>query len=212
MAAITIGLCDDHHLVRKSMAVLLSSLGTFSIVVNSGSGDEFIQALSALPVLPDILVVDIQMRPRSGWDTLSELKERWPEVRVLMLSWLDAGNIAANLIAYGADGFCSKSSEPEELIAALQAMYEKGTYFPRDIQLQMRQHYRANMKPISPRERIFLTLCVEDKNLAEIADKMNVSPRTVDNYRDSLFGKLQVRTRAGLIMFAIKSGMISPSE
>ncbi len=206
---IHIAMCDDHHVMRSGLSGLLEQLGDLKVVTQAGSCEELISKLAKVEVFPDVLIMDINMHGRNGWETLLEVRAQWPDARVLFLSFLKIDDVAANLLKYKANGFLSKDCNPDELVAAITRIHQDGSYLPRQVTRLMKDTQGIGRRKLSPNELRFLSFCADDLTYAEIADKMHVSPRTVDSYRSSLFEKLNVRTKGGLIVYAIRNGIIS---
>lgn len=204
---IKIALVDDHVILRKSLAVLIGMLQDFEIIMEANNGEDFIEQLNKkLPVIPDIVLMDITMPVMDGVETTKWLKQNHPKIKVLALSMIKNDLVIIRMIKNGARGYILKDCEPEELKSALQEVYKNGFYYN---ELYSRrgipENEEAIKKMINERELAFLRIACSEKSYKEIADEMMVSPRTVDGYRDALFQKLKVTSRVGLVLYALKN-------
>ncbi len=212
----SIVLVDDHSLLRNGLASLVESMGN-TILFEADNGKEFLDKLDANN-LPHIVLMDINMPEMDGFETTHWLKQNHPEVKVLALSMYDNETSIIRMLKCGAKGYILKDSEPAELKAAIAAIMDKGFYYS-DLVSGKLMHAINKMDddtdglkslvPLNDRETDFLKYACTEMTYKEIADKMFVSPRTIDGYRDTLFEKLQVKTRVGLVMYAIKNGIVN---
>jgi len=212
----TIVLTDDHSLLRNGLAELVKSLG-HTVLFEADNGNDFIAKLNAKN-LPEVVLMDINMPEMDGFETTQWLKQNHPEVKVLALSMYDNETSIIRMLKCGAKGYILKDSEPAELKAAIAAIMDKGFYYS-DLVSGKLMHAINKMDddgdglkslvPLNDRETDFLKYTCTEHTYKEIADKMFVSPRTIDGYRDALFEKLQVKTRVGLVMYAIKNGIVN---
>ena len=211
-----IALADDHSLLRKGLAQLVQSLG-YTVLFEADDGKEFIKQLDK-DNLPDIVLMDLNMPEMDGCETTKWLKRNHPEVHVLALSMYDNENSIIRMLRCGAKGYILKDSEPAELRNAIEAVMNKGFYYSDLVsgklihainKLDDESNSFKAMVQLNDRETDFLKYACTELTYKEIADKMFVSPRTIDGYRDALFEKLHAKTRVGLVMYAIKNGIVS---
>lgn len=197
-------------ILRKSLAVLIELLQDFEIVLEAGNGEEFIDKLKNAP-FPHIVLLDITMPVMDGVETARWLKQHHPGIKVLALSMIKNDFIIIRMLKNGARGYILKDCEPAELRAALHQVYENGYYYNELIKPRMRSKDDGEEEPevmLTGQELIFLRWACTEKNYKQIADEMRVSHRTIDGYRDSLFKKLNVNTRLGIALYAIKSSLV----
>jgi len=209
-------LTDDHSLLRNGLASLVKDLG-HTVLFEADNGKNFIGKLDTKQ-LPDIVLLDINMPEMDGYETAQWLKTNHPDVKVLALSMYDNETSIIRMLKCGARGYILKDSEPAELKAAIHALIDKGFYYS-DLVSGKLMHAINKMEddggglkslvPLNDRETDFLKYSCTELTYKEIADKMFVSPRTIDGYRDALFEKLHVKTRVGLVMYAIKNGIVN---
>ncbi|RTL58519.1 MAG: response regulator transcription factor [Sphingobacteriales bacterium] len=208
-------LIDDHVLLRSSLANLVKDLG-YAVLFEADNGQDFINKLKPR-FLPDIVLLDINMPVMDGYETAAWLKKYHPTVKILALTMNDNENAIIQMLKAGAVGYILKDTDPGELKTALNALIKKGFYYNDMVTgklVHAVNHFNEQGNPIkdvlqlTDREREFLKLVCTELTYKEIAEKMNVSPRTVDGYRDTLFEKLNVKTRVGLAMYAIRNNIV----
>ncbi len=214
---IKVVLVDDHVLLRNGLANLISSFEKYEVLFEANNGKDFLASLRAAN-LPDIVLLDINMPEMDGYETSLWLKKNHPQIKVLALSMYDNEASIIRMLKNGAKGYILKDIDPLEFKAALDSLVRKGFYYS-DLVTGKLIHAVNNFEEsegagkaisnLNERELEFLKLACTEMTYKEIADKMYVSPRTVDGYRDSLFEKLNCKTRVGLVMYAIKNGIVN---
>lgn len=211
-----IGLADDHVLLRNSLASLLNSFGNCRVTLQASSGQELITQVKAGNV-PDIILLDLNMPDMDGYDTAKWMQENFPEVSMIMLSMYDADLALIRMLQFGVKGFLRKDVHPNELKHAIDSVIESGYYYSNNTTGRLVNLFRKNNDSTSiiqktllnETEMAFLKLVCTEDTYKQIAQKMNLNPRSVDNLRDNLFTKLEVKSRIGLAMYAIKHGIIT---
>ncbi|MBL0183742.1 MAG: response regulator transcription factor [Chitinophagaceae bacterium] len=212
----SIALADDHSLLRIGLAQLVESLGN-TVLFEADNGKELLQKLDKKN-LPDVVLMDINMPEMDGFQTTQWLKQNHPDVKVLALSMYDNETSIIRMLKCGAKGYILKDAEPSELKAAIDAVMTKGFYYSDLVSGKLMHAINKmdddgeglkNLVPLNDRETDFLKHACTELTYKEIADKMFVSPRTIDGYRDALFEKLHVKTRVGLVMYAIRNGIVN---
>jgi DNA-binding NarL/FixJ family response regulator len=209
-------LVDDHSLLRNGLAELVKSQG-HAVLFEADNGKDFTTKLDT-KLLPDVVLMDINMPEMDGFETTQWLKVNHPGVHVLALSMYDNETSIIRMLKCGAKGYILKDSEPAELKAAIHALMDKGFYYS-DLVSGKLMHAINKMDddgdglkklvPLNDRETEFLKYTCTELTYKEIADKMFLSPSTIDGYRDALFEKLHVKTRVGLVMYEIKNGIVN---
>jgi two-component system, NarL family, invasion response regulator UvrY len=209
-------LTDDHVLLRNGLAALVKSLG-HTVLFEADNGKDFITKLDKSNC-PDVVLMDINMPEMDGYDTAQWIKTNYWDIKVLALSMYDNENAIIRMLKCGAKGYILKDSEPSELKAAIDALLTKGYYYSDLVSGKLIHAINKiddegsdvnTVNNLNERETDFLKYACSELTYKEIADKMFVSPRTIDGYRDGLFEKLHVKTRVGLVMYAIKHGVVS---
>ena len=211
-----IAIIDDHTMFRKGLTALINLFSGYQVLFEAGSGAECIVHLQK-GLIPDILLMDIAMPGMDGYTATAWVRDNHPELRVLALSTMDAETAIIRMIKSGARGYILKDADPGELKLAFDEVLSLGYYYndlvSRTIIQSVHRSAADNdaggvLVRLSERERTFLQLICSDKTYAEIAREMFVSDRTVDGYRDALFRKLDIGSRVGLVLYAIRNGIV----
>lgn len=220
-----LGIVDDHVLLRVALGHLIEghndSRGKrrYSVIFQADNGLDMIRKLKDHEA-PEILLLDIHMPEMNGYDTAAWLKRNRPAIKIMAVSMDDTAKAIFRMLKIGAKGYLHKDAPVEELIDGLESMATKGHYYSEFVARKLVEAIGYMEEPhdmdhallnLSEREIEFLRLTAMEWSYKEIADIMYVSPRTIDGYRDALFEKLNVRTRVGLVMFAVKNGIITPN-
>jgi two-component system invasion response regulator UvrY len=207
-------LVDDHQLLRKGLINILNENGITNII-EAANGEELLEILKN--TRPDIILLDLHMPKMNGFESMKRIKEVNSNSKVLVLSMLDDHISIIQMIKSGVDGYLIKDSEPKELIHAIEAVLNGGNYYSELVNEQLNSgvlthdHY-INRNTLSERELEFLTYASSDLTYKQIAEKMFVSVRTIDGYRDSIYQKFNIKTRIGLVIFALKNKIINYFE
>jgi len=211
-----IALADDHVLLRNGLANLLKD-HDYQVIFEADNGAEFIDKLKT-SAIPDIVLMDINMPKMDGYDTAQWLKKNYPDIKVLALSMYDDENAIIRMLKAGARGYILKDSDPAELKFAIHSLLTKGFYHSELVTGKLIHTINhldepenssvKNVLGLNEREIEFLKLVCTEMTYKEIAEQMCLSPRTIDGYRDALFEKLNLKSRVGLVLFAIKNGIV----
>ena len=214
MDNIKVALVDDHVLLRKGLAELIRNIG-YDVLFEADNGLDFQQKIKK-DNPPDLVMLDINMPEMDGFSTAQWIKQNYPLVKTMALSMYDNENSIIRMFKAGARGYILKDSEPAELKAALDSILTKGFYYSELVTGKLihsinKMDDDGDIKSpvqLNAREIDFLKYACTEMTYKEIADKMFLSPRTIDGYRDDLFEKLNLKTRVGLVMYAIKNGIV----
>lgn len=214
-SSISIVLVDDHVLLRNGLSTLVTDLG-FSVMYECDNGRQLMEKING-DNSPDIILMDINMPLMDGFETTMWLKENFPLVNVIALSMFDDENSIIRMLKNGARGYILKDINPSELKQAINAVMSKGFYYSDLVSGSLLHSIATNQDgeslnsvlSLKDREIEFLKLACTELTYKEISDKMNLSPRTIDGYRDDLFQKLGVKSRVGLVLFAIKCRIVN---
>jgi len=211
---ISIAIVDDHTLFRSGVSTLISEFEEINVLFEASNGKDLQQKLSA-DNLPDIILMDITMPGMDGYEATKWVTTLYPKICVLALSMFDDERSIINMLKAGACGYLLKESNASDLLEAIKITKEKGLFINENVSGRMLVSLRhdskagaADVKP-TPREMEFLQYCSTELTYKEIADKMHISPRTIDSYRESLFSKLNIKSRTGLVVYGIKNSLIS---
>jgi DNA-binding NarL/FixJ family response regulator len=202
---ILIAIVDDHTLFRDGVASLMGEFEELKVVFEAENGEQMQHKLAKHP-LPQVILMDINMPVMDGYLATKWVKENYPQIRVLALSMFEDDKAVIRMIKSGAGGYVLKESKPRELLEAIKTINEKGVFINEMVSGKLIRKMTDNDSPdFSRKEFEFLRLCCSELTYKEIAEQMFVSPRTVDNYRESLFLKLNLKTRTGLVLYAIQN-------
>jgi len=202
---IRIAIVDDHTLFRNGVASLMSEFDELQVVFEAENGQQLQEAL-AKRGSPDVVLMDINMPVMDGYEATAWLKKNHPQIKVLALSMFEDDQAVIKMIRCGACGYVLKESKPRELLGAIKTIHTKGVYINEMVSGKLIRSVTDDEEAeITRKELDFLKYCCSELTYKEIADKMNVSPRTVDNYREALFLKLNLKSRTGLVLYAIQN-------
>jgi len=204
---------DDHLLIAKAIASIIEEFDSYEVLYEAENGSNLIDHLKIKNNIPDIVLMDISMPVMNGFETTAWLKQNHPAVKVMALTMQGDDDSLIKMIKAGATGYLNKNVHPTELEKALHTISEKGFYYP-DWATSRVLHALANEETVNERcvkltdrETEFLTYSCTELTYKEIGEKMFCSSRTVESYRDSLFEKLNVKTRVALALYAVKTGL-----
>lgn len=210
---ILVAVADDHSLLRNALARLINSFENYSVVFEADNGKDVKEKLGK-HVIPDIMLLDVNMPESDGYETARWIYKNYPQIKVLALSMFSDEGTIIRMLRLGAKGYIMKNADPEELKLALESVLKKDFYLSEYISGKIISglHKDIDMpeEPIvlSEKDKEFLRWVCTELTYKDIAAKMFVSPRTVDDYRNSLFEKLKVKTRIGLVLYAIRHGLV----
>lgn len=219
-----VALVDDHHLMRGGLAATVNELGGYRVLVEAGNGRELIDALKLLQQneqpLPKIAIVDLNMPVMNGYETIQWLRANMPSVLPLALTFDAADDALVKAVRAGARGFLLKNTRSAVLKTAMDSLILTGYYYTDATHAAIQEHpnmrtrkerERAEvMAQITPREMEFLLhVCSpEEPTYEEIAAAMGIHRRTLDNHRINLFEKFHIKSKTGLVLFAMRWGII----
>jgi len=212
---IKIGITDDHTLFRKSLRFLINSFDKMEVVLEAKNGNELLQKLKAGTI--DVLLLDLQMPEMDGFNTCLKLNELYPNIKVLVLTHLDEQETIRRVLNLNIQGYFTKSTDPQELKNAILKLSNNGFYFEKKltsiIQFLIDNPYfdeKTNeYKPFTKREMQVLKLTIKELNGLEIADKLCISPKTVEKHKGNLMNKTDSKNFIGVIIYALIHNLIS---
>lgn len=206
----TIAIVDDHVLIAQAIKGIIANFEDFQTLYECENGQELIDKISANKSIPDIVLLDISMPIMNGFETANWLQKNHPDILVMVLSMQNDEQSVIKMVKNGAKSYLLKNSHPRELEAALQKLVENGFYYPewasKIIFSSINKNTNNALSKLTEREKEFLKYTITEKSYKEIAELMFCSPRTVESYRDNLFEKLNLKSRVGLAVYAIKNG------
>lgn len=213
MEKINIALADDHQLFLKSLSMMVSSFANCNVVAEAANGKLLLQKIEALPSPPDIVLLDVVMPEMNGPATAAYIEEHYPTIKIIAISMNDDEISILKMIRNGACSYLFKDTNPEVLEHAINEVHQKG-YFNADAfltnysKLMKYEKSLESAKP-SPREQQLLELSASDLTYAQIAKQMGLSEYTVDGHRKALFEKLNVQSRTGMVLEAMRRKLIT---
>ena len=214
-----VAVVDDHQLVRTGLVQMVQALPGWEVTIEAANGKDFIDQTNLLSP-PDIVLLDIRMPIMDGYETALWIRSHLPETRVLIVSMVSREPAVIRMLRLGIYGFITKDTNTAELHQALKRIKQKQFHVNELVGNRIFHYFSDNTteqlpdekNDITDREFIFLRKCCSELTYRQIAKEMHVSPRTIDTYRDHLFEKLQVRTRVGLVIYALRSGLIEVDD
>jgi DNA-binding NarL/FixJ family response regulator len=213
---IRVGLVDDHTLFRRGIANLLGEFEDLDIQLQATNGAELQSELAGDRTV-DVLLMDINMPLMDGYQATKWVRQNYPLIRVLALSMFDEDLAVIKMLKAGAGGYVLKESQPTELYNAITTIHSTGLYINEMVTGRMLRDFHASDTDtaaafkLTKRELEFISHCVSELTYKEIATLMKISARSVDNYRENLFSKLSIKSRVGLVLFAIKNKLVDLS-
>ncbi|MCX6318410.1 MAG: response regulator transcription factor [Bacteroidetes bacterium] len=209
---ITVGIADDHALLRTALARLVNSFEDYSVLFEAGNGKELKTRIQQHGI-PDVVMLDVNMPEMDGFETAQWINKNHPQIKILALSMLSDEKTIIKMFRVGAKGYLLKNTDPDELKAALRTLVDKNFYLSDYVSeklvsgLNFDSEREEKEVVLNEKEREFLRLTCSELSYKEIAAQMFLSVRTIDDYRASLFNRLKVHSRVGLVMYAIKNGI-----
>jgi two-component system, NarL family, invasion response regulator UvrY len=215
-STIKVALADDHILLRNALAGLIENFEECKVVYQANDGKELLNFIQG-DIKPDVILLDFNMPNLDGYDTALWLQKHMPEIHVLMLTMYDSEPLLIRLLQAGAKGFLKKDIHPSELKFAIQSVMQLGYYYSHHTSHKLASLFRTGTgdsialqkSMLNEVEIKFLQLACTELTYKEIALQMKLNPRAVDSLRDALFEKLDVKSRVGLALFAIKKGIVT---
>lgn len=217
MEPIRVAVVDDHEMFRKGIIGILVESEQFTVTLEAANGQEFLDKLESTAV--DVALLDLEMPVLSGMDACKIAREKSPDLKILILTMHKTPHFMVHMMENGANGYLVKESGPEELEDAIVKVHETGYYFSDAVSRAMLQRLDGGSKKIqkieenlhselSSREQEVLELICQELTTPEIAEKLYLSPRTVEGYRKQLLEKTGTRNTAGLVIWAVRQGIV----
>ena len=213
MEKIKIAIVDDHKLVSKALENMISFNPNFEVLLTCYNGQDLLDKLQKAQKIPDVILMDINMPIKNGIETTAIVSKLYPNLKVIALTMEDNESTIIKMLTAGAKGYLLKDMSPDILFDAIDIVHHKGIFYT-DLVTQSLLKIKTEEKQmldlaetLKERELEFIKLACSELTYKEIAEKMFLSPRTIDGYRDSVFVKLNVKTRVGIVLFAIKHNL-----
>ncbi|WP_438426019.1 response regulator transcription factor [Aquimarina macrocephali] len=216
METIKLGLIDDHNLFREGIKSLLKRMANITLVLEAVSGKDLLAQLNN--VVPDVILLDLEMGEMNGVDTTLKLQELYPDLKIIILTMHTEERMISYLMEAGANGYLLKDTTQHELEIAIRSTYEKGFYFNSFVSEALLKglKHKTSKPPairkdyhLTSRELEVLEGITQEFTTAEIAEQLFLSVRTIEGHRKNLMGKLGVKNTAGLVIKVVKEKIIS---
>ncbi len=216
---IKVVLADDEELFRAGIALILSRDPEIEIVYQAENGKKLLDYLSTQERLPDVVVTDIKMPELNGVEVTKILTNLYPEIGVVALTTYNTKPFIRNMIQVGANAYLVKNSAPAHMLYTVKQVFHNGFYYDKHVMEVLNKDYPGSAGKtaydadfLTERETEILTLICKQYITSEIAEKLHISPRTVEVHRKNLLVKTNVKNIAGLVIFALQNGLVPPFE
>jgi|SRR5690606_13206615 len=208
----TVAIVDDHLLFARSLEKLINSFTNFKVLFHAKNGSDLKERLNIESNFPEIILLDINMPVMDGFETAEWLYKNHPKIKFLALSMEDDEQTILKMLRKGAKGYLLKDIHPEILNLALRELLEKGYYHSEKVSEtllhSLSSHEVPDLLDFRENELTFIKLACSEMTYKEIADIMDLSPKTIDGYRQDLFKRLKIKNRVGLVIFALKNDLM----
>jgi DNA-binding NarL/FixJ family response regulator len=208
MDIISIIIADDHIIFRKGLRTVLNEIPFVKVIAEASDGNELLRLMKK--EVPDIILMDIRMPGMDGVEATKKITEHYPDTSVICLTMHEEIGYFNKMIEAGAQGFLLKKTNKDQLENAIKAVYGGGNYYDEEFVITPKQVPAVNKTGIkmSDREIEVLELICKGLSNAEIAQKLNLSQRTIDGHKSRLFEKTGAKNSANLVMYAVKHGLV----
>jgi DNA-binding NarL/FixJ family response regulator len=217
MDIIKVAIADDHQIFRKGVILSLRQYNNIKFVFEAENGEDLIQKVSDNEESPDVILMDLKMPVKDGIETTKYLNKHFPAIRIIILTMYEDERFVGHLMDSGANGYLLKSTEPSEIKKAITDVMRTGFYLNNFVNKVLikknyaKQKFNPNLNSefvISEREKEVLTLVCMEYTAQEIAQKMEISARTVEAIKDRLMERFGVKNSVGLVFYAMKNSLI----
>lgn len=204
---IRVVIADDHQLVRAAIGALLARIGGVEVIAEARDGEELLKALE--PVQPDVVITDIAMPRMDGIAAIKRIRERYPELRVLVLTMDESVDVVKRAVASGANGFIRKSAPDFELETALRSVMSTGTYFGAGIAQRLLEPTGSPLeRGLTERQIEVLSMLASGRSSKQVAFELGLSTKTVNVHRTRIMDRLQLRDLPSMTLYAVRHGLI----
>ncbi|SEW50852.1 response regulator transcription factor [Chitinophaga arvensicola] len=217
MTHIKVAIADDHKIFRSGVINTLIPYENISFIFEADDGLHLLQIMETQQ--PDVILMDLKMPNMDGIEATIKVKEKYPDVKIIILTMYEDDNFIVHLVENGANAYLLKNAEPEEIYEAICTTFEKGFYFNENVNLALlkkvlhknKQQFKPTLKneiQLNDREQEVLKLICNELTTQEISEQIFLSPRTVEGIRQKLLEKINVKNSVGLVLYAFRNGLI----
>jgi DNA-binding NarL/FixJ family response regulator len=214
MSNIRVGIADDHKIFRKGVILSLRPYTNISFIFEAENGDDLLEKLQVEQ--PDIVLLDLRMPGKDGIETTKEISKRFPDIRILILTMYEDERFVSHLMENGANGYLLKNADPTEIKKAIMEVMVRGYYLNNFVnRVLLKKSAKNKAIPslnteinISEKEKEVIRLLCLEFTASEIAQKMEISARTVESVKDRLMERFGLKNTAGLVFYAVKNNLI----
>lgn len=215
MSIIKVAIADDHQIFRKGVILSLRSFTNIKFVLEAENGQQLLDGLAE--AAPNVVLMDLRMPVKDGIEATKTISKEYPNIYVIVLTMYEDERFVSHLMENGANGYLLKSADPAEIKKAIMEVVSKGYYLNNFVNkvLLKKSHARTKVVPsltseivVSDKEREVLRLLCMEFTATEIAQKMDISPRTVEAIKDRLMERFNVKNTAGLVFFAVRNNLV----
>jgi DNA-binding NarL/FixJ family response regulator len=215
MEVIKVAIADDHKIFRKGVILSLRPFTNIKFVLEADNGDQLLEGVPSSE--PDVVLMDLRMPGKDGIEATKVLSKQYPNIHVIVLSMYEDDRFVSHMMENGASGYLLKNAEPQEIRRAIMDVYEKGYYLNNFVNRILLKKSHAKQKAIpslnseitlTDREKDVLKFICMEFTAQEIAQKMDISPRTVEAIKDRLMERFGSKNTAGLVFFAVKNNLV----
>jgi DNA-binding NarL/FixJ family response regulator len=217
MEKIYLAIAEDHELMRNGLALILNTMPQYQLLHTAKDGKELIEMILSNKTLPDVILMDIDMPNKNGFEACKEINAKFPEVAVIFLTNHISKKFIETAILAGGNGYLAKDSDIEVIVEAINEVISEGVYYNDFWSIDLLKnllksgkikHQFENNIDLTTREIEVLRAICEEKTDAEIGKKLNISPLTAESYRKSLLKKVGAKKAVGLAIFAVKNNVL----
>jgi DNA-binding NarL/FixJ family response regulator len=215
---IIVAIADDEELFRKGMKFLLEKSDDFEVIIEAKNGQELIDQLKVSEKIPSIILMDLKMPVLNGVETTKIIHKKFPDIKIIALTSYSGKAFIVNMIDVGASSYLTKNTSPKEVIYTIKEVHAKGFYYDEDVMKMIHENLLSSSGKriksdldknlLSKRELKVLELICSECTTNEIAEKLFISPRTVDGHRNNLLLKTGTKNVAGLVIYGIQKKLV----